>query len=204
MITIDGELNPAGGIAARITVPNTKYAPTTQVLRAGSGVTLANERTKFNVTPKSGTPPEYWGINDTGNLTQDKAAILNTISKEQIQAAESSMNNTTITDRKTNLLNKLILYKTNLNNYGIMHVTEVNNTSEGGRGHITFNYKTFNSDGSIKKSEVNKKVDGTFKFDLDEASNSNTNKDFWLENINTTDAGKCFKPENGAKFYVLP
>ena len=201
MITVDGVLSPAGGIAARITVGFTQYLPTTQVL---TGSKVNTEYTKFTVTPKSGTPLEYWGINNTGNLTQDKAAILNTISKEQIQAAESSMNNTTITDRKTNLLNKLILYKTNLNNYGIMHVTEVNNTSEGGRGHITFNYKTFNSDGSIKKSEVNKKVDGTFKFDLDEASNSNTNKDFWLENLNSTDAGKLFKPANGAKFYVLP
>ena len=169
MITIDGELNPAGGIAARITVPNTKYAPTTQVLRAGSGVTLANERTKFNVTPKSGTPPEYWGINDTGNLTQDKAAILNTISKEQIQAAESSMNNTPITDRKTNLLNKLILYKTNLNNYGIMRVTAVDNT---GAGYIRIDYKTFNSDGSIKKSENNRKVNGTYSFDLDKGIDS--------------------------------
>nr|WP_314995126.1 right-handed parallel beta-helix repeat-containing protein [uncultured Treponema sp.] len=201
MITIDGELNPAGGIAARITVPNTKYAPTTQVLRAGSGVTLANERTKFNVTPKSGTPPEYWGINDTGNLTQDKAAILNTISKEQIQAAESSMNSTPITDRKTALEGKLILYKTNLNNYGIMRVTAVDNT---GSGYIRIDYKTFNSDGSIKKSENNRKVNGTYSFDLDKGIDSGGDFDFWLENLNSTDAGRLFKPANGAKFYVLP
>ena len=198
MITIDGELNPAGGKAARITVGHTQYLPTTQVL---TGSKVNTEYTKFSVTPKSGTPLEYWGINNTGNLTQDKAAILNTISKEQIQAAESSMNSTPITDRKTALEGKLILYKTNLNNYGIMRVTAVDNT---GAGYIRIDYKTFNSDGSIKKSENNRKVNGTYSFDLDKGIDSGGDFDFWLENLNSTDAGRLFKPANGAKFYVLP
>ena len=194
MITVDGELTPVGGIAARITVGPIHYQATTKVL---TGSKVNTEYTKFTVTPKSGTPPEYWAINDTGNLTQDKAAIFNTISKEQIQAAESSMNNTPITDRKTNLLNKLILYKTSENNYGIMHVTAVDDTTPGS---ITFSYKTFNSDGSIKKSEVNKKVNGTYPFDLDKGTDSGGNFDFWLQN----NSSQNFNPANGAKFYVLP
>ena len=198
MITVDGVLSPAGGIAARITVGFTQYLPTTQVL---TGSKVNTEYTKFSVTPKSGTPLEYWGINNTGNLTQDKAAILNTISKEQIQAAESSMNSTPITDRKTALEGKLILYKTNLNNYGIMRVTAVDNT---GAGYIRIDYKTFNSDGSIKKSENNRKVNGTWPFDLDEGKDSGGDFDFWLKNLNSTDAGRHFTPANGAKFYVLP
>ena len=194
MITIDGELNPAGGKAARITVGHTQYLPTTQVL---TGSKVNTEYTKFSVTPKSGTPPEYWAINDTGNLTQDKAAIFNTISKEQIQAAEYSMGASIINNRKANLLNKLILYKTSENNYGIMHVTAVDDTTPGS---ITFSYKTFNSDGSIKKSEVNKKVNGTYPFDLDKGIDSGGNFDFWLQN----NSSQNFNPENGAKFYVLP
>ena len=196
-IKLNGALTGTPPVA-RITVPNDKYLPTTQVL---TGSKVNTEYTKFSVTPKSGTPLEYWGINNTGNLTQDKAAILNTISKEQIQAAESSMNSTPITDRKTALEGKLILYKTNLNNYGIMRVTAVDNT---GAGYIRIDYKTFNSDGSIKKSENNRKVNGTWPFDLDEGKDSGGDFDFWLKNLNSTDAGRHFTPANGAKFYVLP
>ena len=195
MITIDSELNPAGGKAARITVPYLKYLSTTQVL---TGSKVNTEYTKFSVTPKSGTRLEYWGINNTGNLTQDKAAIFNTISKEQIQAAESSMETNVITDRKATLLNKLILYKTSENNYGIMHVTAVDDTTPGS---ITFSYKTFKSDGSIKKSDNNHTEAGTNTFDLDNGvSGDSPDADFWLQN----NSSQNFNPKNGAKFYVLP
>lgn len=202
MITVDGALTGTAPVAC-ITPKN--YSTGRQVLEAGTGVNLASEAGKFAVTPKSGTPPEYWGINNTGNLTQDKTSIFNAISNDQIKAAESSMNNTTITDRKTNLLNKLVLYKTSEGNYGIMHVTEVDNTSNSGKGHMKFDYKTFNFDGSIKKKENGKTVLGTFNFDLDNgASSASGGTDFWLENSNSSDAGKLFKPGNSAKFYVLP
>ena len=198
MITVDGELTGTAPVAC-ITPKN--YSAGLQVLEAGTGVNLASEAGKFAVTPKSGTPPEYWGINNTGNLTQDKTSIFNAISNDQIKAAESSMNSTPITDRKTALEGKLILYKTNLNNYGIMRVTAVDNT---GAGYIRIDYKTFNSDGSIKKSENNRKVNGTWPFDLDEGKDSGGDFDFWLKNLNSTDAGRHFMPANGAKFYVLP
>ena len=198
MITVDGELTGTAPVA-RLTPKN--YSAGLQVLEAGTGVNLASEAGKFAVTPKDGTPPEYWGINNTGNLTQDKTSIFNAISNDQIKAAESSMTATQIIDRKANLLGKLVLYKTNLNNYGIMRVTAVDNT---GAGYIRIDYKTFNSDGSIKKSENNRKVNGTYSFDLDNGIDSGGDFDFWLENLNSTDAGRLFKPANGAKFYVLP
>ena len=202
MITVDGELTGSAPVAC-LTPKN--YSASLQVLEAGTGVNLASEAGKFTVTPKSGTPPEYWGINNTGNLTQDKTSIFNAISNDQIKAAESSMTATQIIDRKANLLGKLVLYKTSESNYGIMHVTEVDNTSNGGKGRMKFDYKTFNSDGSIKKKGNGKTVLGTYNFDLDNgASSASGGTDFWLENSNSSDAGKLFKPGNGAKFYVLP
>ena len=212
MITIDGELNPAGGKAARITVADEKYLPTTQVLTGGA---VSSEHLKFSVT-RGGTPPKNWYVDNNGKLTDDPAAIFNSITKEKIKALESSMiytNNTTdtnnikITDRQTKLLNKLILYKTSEGNYGIMHVTEVDNTSYplagGFSGHIKINYKTFNSNGTIKQSDNNKKVVGTHKFNLDNGTNAG-GTDFWLENNGAASSTRHFTPENGAKFYVLP
>lgn len=72
-ITVAGTLSPEGGIAARITVPDTKYQPGTQVLLAGTGVTLANETYKFAVTPKtvSGTT-QNWTVNGLGCLKQSR------------------------------------------------------------------------------------------------------------------------------------
>ena len=70
MITVDGVLSPAGGIAARITVSDTKYNTSTQVL---TGSTVNTEHTKFTVTPKtvSGTTEE-WGIDSNGKLKKAK------------------------------------------------------------------------------------------------------------------------------------
>ena len=203
-IRADGTLTPPDGIAARITVPDGKYLPSTQVLIADSGVpglTLANETYKFTVTPKGS---EYWVVKNDGYLSNTTTDIFANISKNQIQAAESSMSAAQITDRQTKLLNKLILYKTSENNYGIMHVTEVHNTDPSGFGHIKFNYKTFNDDGTLKNAHDNREVKGTFFFDLDEESTSEPDSDFWLENVSTASSTRHFTPKNSAKFYVLP
>ena len=68
-ITVAGSLTPPGGIAARITPA--AYNTTTQVLTAGTGVTLANETYKFAVTPQivSGTP---WTVDGNGRLKQGR------------------------------------------------------------------------------------------------------------------------------------
>ena len=70
-IKVDGTLTPQGGIAARITPDS--YAITTQVLTAGTGVTLANETYKFAVTPEivSGTP-QPWTVGGNGYLKQGR------------------------------------------------------------------------------------------------------------------------------------
>ena len=206
-IRADSELNPPDGIAARITPRD--YNTGTLVLRAVASVTLANETGKFSVTPKSG---EYWIVKNDGYLTNTTTDIFANISKNQIQAADSSMNYTEtnpITDRKAALEGKLILYKTSENNYGIMHVTEVDNATESGKGHIKINYKTFNSNGTVLQTENNKKVVGTFHFDLDTGLTGNAivlprKSDFWLRNSTAADADRLFVPQNGAKFYVLP
>ena len=68
-ITIDGILSPEGGTAAHITVPDDKYNSNTQVLEAGSGVTLANETYKFAVTPKEDSGNTYyWEVDNQGKL----------------------------------------------------------------------------------------------------------------------------------------
>ena len=204
-IRADGALSPPGGITARITVPDSEYNMSRQVLIAAtSSVMLANETHKFTVTPKGS---QYWVVKNDGYLSNTTTDIFANISKNQIQAAESSMSAAQITDRQTKLLNKLILYKTSENNYGIMHVTEVNNTSYplagGFSGHIKINYKTFNSNGTIKQSDNNKDVVGTHKFNLDNGTDAG-GTDFWLENNNSASNTRHFTPENGAKFYVLP
>ncbi len=68
-ITVADYLTPPNGIAARITVPNNKYDPSTQVLTADSSVNLASECTKFTVTPKGS---EEWGIDSDGKLKRAK------------------------------------------------------------------------------------------------------------------------------------
>ena len=71
-ITVDSVLTGTAPVA-RITVPNDKYAPTTQVLTAGSGVTLANETYKFAVTPKIvGSTPQPWTVDGNGYLKQGR------------------------------------------------------------------------------------------------------------------------------------
>ena len=199
-IIVAGALTPQGGIAARITVADNRYNISTQVLD-GTSALLNSEHLKFSVTPKGS---EYWVVKNDGYLSNTTTDIFANISKNQIQAAESSMSAAQITDRQTKLLNKLILYKTSENNYGIMHVTEVHNTDPSGFGHITFNYKTFNDDGTLKNAHDNREVKGTFFFDLDEESTSEPDSDFWLENVSTASSTRHFTPKNSAKFYVLP
>ena len=67
-IKLNGALTGTPPVA-RITVPNDKYLPTTQVLTADTGVTLANETYKFAVTPKGS---EKWTVGGNGRLKQGR------------------------------------------------------------------------------------------------------------------------------------
>ena len=178
--------------AARITVPNGKYLPSTKVLD-GNAALLNSEHGKFAVTPKG---DEYWTVGNDGRLTKDKAAIFNNITNDQIEAAYYSMiydEYNMITDL-TSLHGKLILYMTSKRNYGIMHVTEANNG-------IKFNYKTFRFYENDVKQENDKEVSVGTSFDLDTGGPVSSGNDFYLQN--NADGTKSFKPSNGAKFYIL-
>ena len=181
-ITVDGALTGTHPVA-RIT-PAT-YNTTTQVLTGGAVGTNYN---KFTVTPNGS---EHWIVGNSGTLLNFGA-----ISLDEIKALESSMSPHPITNRG-NLLNKLLFYKTSVGNYGVMVITAVDNTTPGS---VTFNYKTFNSNGTIKKSDNNHQEAGTNEFDLDSSSSESTAGDFWLQNSSTQN----FQPRNGAIFYVLP
>ncbi|MGI5056904.1 leucine-rich repeat domain-containing protein [Treponema socranskii] len=73
VITItDGPLTGTAPVAC-ITVADNKYLTTTQVLTAGSGVTLADEAYKFAVTPKIvGGTPQPWTVGGNGKLKQGR------------------------------------------------------------------------------------------------------------------------------------
>ena len=68
-IRADSSLTPPGGIAARITPDS--YNTATQVLTAGSDVTLANETYKFAVTPQTSTA-QQWTVDRNGYLKQGR------------------------------------------------------------------------------------------------------------------------------------
>ncbi|MGP1523742.1 MAG: leucine-rich repeat protein, partial [Treponema sp.] len=70
-ITVDSVLTGTAPVA-RITVPNTKYLPTTQVLTAGSGVPLENETYKFAVTPQTSPAPQEWTVGGNGCLKEGR------------------------------------------------------------------------------------------------------------------------------------
>ena len=185
MITVDGELTGSAPVAC-ITPKN--YSAGLQVL---DGSKVGTEHIKFTVTPNGS---EQWIVGNSGTLLNFGA-----ISLDEIKALESSMSPYLITNRE-NLVNKLLFYKTSDGNYGVMVITEVNATSHGGLGHIKFNYKTFNADGSVKQNRDNCELEGTYSFDLDAETAIENDYDFFLNNSSTQN----LKPEHGAKFYVLP
>ena len=65
-IKLKGTLTPADGKAARITVPDGKYNPSTQVLDGSITDGTPQNYTKFTVTPKDTTP---WYVGSNGRLT---------------------------------------------------------------------------------------------------------------------------------------
>lgn len=67
-ITVAGELSPAGGTAARITVADGQYTPARQVLGGDitAGTAPNQNYRKFTVTPNSG---QQWYVDSNGKLT---------------------------------------------------------------------------------------------------------------------------------------
>lgn len=73
-ITVDGTLNPLGGIAARITPKNYSETPPVQVL---TGSTVGTHYTKFAVTPdvKEEGIAQTWTIDNTGKLEKSNMEV---------------------------------------------------------------------------------------------------------------------------------
>ena len=71
VVTITGGALTGTAPVARITVPDDKYLPSTQVLTAGTGVTLENETYKFAVTPQTSTA-QPWTVGGNGYLKQGR------------------------------------------------------------------------------------------------------------------------------------
>lgn len=73
-ITVDGTLNPLGGIAARITPKNYSETPPVQVLTGG---TVSTHYTKFTVTPdvKEEGIAQTWTIDNTGKLEKSNMEV---------------------------------------------------------------------------------------------------------------------------------
>lgn len=195
-ITVDGTLNPLGGIAARITPKNYSETPPVQVL---TGSEVGSEHGKFTVTPKGN---EYWTVDSNGYLTNNKTVIFNNITKDQIEAAIKAADPSMIYNEGDKidhmaLDGKLVLYMTGKRDYGIMHVTNVNNS---GGGYIKFNYKTFRTYNSDVLQNSGKVVNGGTSFDLDSGGSGSSGNDFSLKNTGQ----KRFKVLDNAKFYILP
>ena len=131
MITVDGVLSPAGGIAARITVSDTKYNTSTQVL---TGSTVNTEHTKFTVTPKtvSGTTKE-WGIDSSGKLKEAKTIDAGTPNawKELKTTVQSAANGDVITIKGT------VKATDALGNSGEIVINNKNITIKGAEGATT-------------------------------------------------------------------
>ena len=91
MITVEGTLNPVGGIAARIIVSDDKYSTSTQVLTGDitAGASPNQNYTKFTVTPKGG---KNWKINESGHLEPPSVTITdsNPMAWQALKAAVSA------------------------------------------------------------------------------------------------------------------
>ncbi|MGP1368423.1 MAG: InlB B-repeat-containing protein [Treponema sp.] len=157
-------------------------------------ITAGNPKnyTRFMVKPNS----QYWFVDNTGKLSNNTSSFFNDAYKDLIESHEPLMKPARIPGR-TELLNKMLLYKTSEGNFGIMQITQANSAT----GAITFNYKTYNSNGIPVKSENGKIVQGTYNFDLDTGFGTG-GVDFWLENETSTEV--YLTPKNGAQFYLMP
>ena len=148
--------------------------------------------TRFMVKPNS----QYWFVDNTGKLSNNTSSFFNDAYKDLIKSHEPLMKPARIPGR-TELLNKMLLYKTSEGNFGIMQITQANSAT----GPIMFNYKTYNSYGNPLMSNDNITVNGTYDFDLDTGLGTGR-VDFWLQNVTSTEV--YLTPKNGAQFYLMP
>lgn len=193
-ITVASSLTPPSGIAARITVPDNQYKPTTQVLEAGSGVNLANECTKFTVTPKGS---EEWEIGSDGKLKNVKVVNGGTENAwNQLKTAvQSAVNGDVITIRGT-------VKATNASgNSGEIEINNKNITIKGAKG-ITAVLDA-NSTGGDKPSATHRifNIKGTSKVHLENLTLKNGNET--QESSATASGGGGIRMESTAELWLI-
>ena len=193
-ITVASSLTPPSGIAARITVADDKYHPTTQVLTAGSGVNLANETYKFTVTPKGS---EEWEIGSDGKLKNVKVVNGGTENAwNQLKTAvQSAVNGDVITIRGT-------VKATNASgNSGEIEINNKNITIKGAKGIIAV--LDANSTGGDKPSATHRifNIKGTSKVHLENLTLKNGNET--QESSATASGGGGIRMESTAELWLI-
>ncbi|EMB21917.1 hypothetical protein [Treponema denticola] len=168
-ITVAGSLTPPSGIAARITVADSQYNPSTQVL-TGSAELLNSEHTKFTVTPKG---QDEWGIGSDGKLKNAKVIDGGTVNawKKLKEAVQSAGNGDVITIKGT-------IKATNASdNSGEIEINNKNITIKRAKGATTAVLDA-NSTGGDKPSSTHRifNIKGTSKVHLENLTIKNGNE----------------------------
>jgi len=129
------------------------------------------------------------------NSLSAQSAEFNALGLLDIQAINMSQNKINGSNNQNNQLTSgtIIAYKTNEGRYGKMQIKRYGYD-------LIIRCRTYNSNGSIYSQTNNLKIRGTFRCDLDSASESRISLDFWWEQA--TSVERYLTPRSGAEFAV--
>ena len=147
-----------------------------------------------------------WIIKANGCLSDQKDAIMNTLNLSFAKAYEPRFKDIHYVQDK----NCVVFFKTNKGNYGYMYITDTNGTANSGAGEITFDFKVYNPNGTLKLQRSAVTVPGREFYDLDTATlqiSQVSGVDFCIEPLNTMVSGShvsvVCRPDFGSKFYQV-
>ncbi|MGP1594536.1 MAG: hypothetical protein ACTTH8_04735 [Treponema sp.] len=147
-----------------------------------------------------------WIIKANGCLSDQKDAIMNTLNLSFAKAYEPRFKDTHYVKDK----NCVVFFKTNKGNYGYMYITDTNDTTNSGAGDITFDFKVYNPNGTLKLQRSNVTVPGNEFYDLDTPTlqiSQVSGVVFCIEPLNTLVSGShvsvVCRPVFGSKFYQV-
>ena len=147
-----------------------------------------------------------WIIKADGCLSDQKDAIMNTLNLSFAKAYEPRFKDIHYVQDK----NCVVFFKTNKGNYGYMYITDTDNTANSGAGYITFDFKVYNPNGTLKLQRSAVTVPGREFYDLDTATlqiSQVSGVDFCIDPLNTMVSGShvsvACRPDFGSKFYQV-
>lgn len=139
-----------------------RFYPNTDGDQAITG-DVASTFKRFLVRPTTG----YRVIDNAGRFSTPNASSIDTyLNQSVIKIYKVFLESRNAYD----LNNRVVFFKTNQNAYGYMYITDTNETDNGGKGYITFNFKVYNSNGSVKLQRSAVTVHGNKFYDLDTAT----------------------------------